>query len=269
MSLYENINRRRKLGISRSKADSTVSKSSYSNMEKGFPKKAATGKIINTQNKVDGVITGLKKASKMHAGQAKTLEKLTFGKVKKFGMGGKIIKAKVGVVAKKPSLMEKAGKATAALYKKLPEEGLISKGKRAAKKIASKAKNLFKAAPAAGTGKTLDKAKELAKYTGKIGKASKLAKASRLARIARVATPVGLALLAGEAVYKTANLSPEAKARVKAKKKLLRKKSTKDYHDDLASPSGRSTRKIKKKAAGGTMKFNKGGFATNYYKGLI
>ena len=80
---------------------------------------------------------------------------------------------------------------------------------------------------------------------------------------------MGLALIAGEAIYKTANLSPEAKARVKAKKKLLRKKSTKDYHDDLASPSGRSTREVKKKAAGGTMKFNKGGFATNYYKGLI
>jgi hypothetical protein len=39
MSLYENINRRRKLGISRSKADSTISKGSYSNMKKGFPEK--------------------------------------------------------------------------------------------------------------------------------------------------------------------------------------------------------------------------------------
>jgi hypothetical protein len=39
MSLYENINRRRKLGISRSKADSTISKGSYSNMKKGFPER--------------------------------------------------------------------------------------------------------------------------------------------------------------------------------------------------------------------------------------
>ena len=39
MSLYENINRRKKLGISRSKKNSTVSKKSYSNMKKGFPKK--------------------------------------------------------------------------------------------------------------------------------------------------------------------------------------------------------------------------------------
>ena len=46
MSLYENINRRRKLGISRSKADSTISKSSYSNMKKGFPEKAKKGKLM-------------------------------------------------------------------------------------------------------------------------------------------------------------------------------------------------------------------------------
>jgi len=46
MSLYENINRRRKLGVSRSKADSTISKGSYSNMKKGFPEKAKKGKLI-------------------------------------------------------------------------------------------------------------------------------------------------------------------------------------------------------------------------------
>ena len=243
MSLYENINRRRKLGISRSKADSTISKSSYNNMEKGFPKKAATGKIMK----------------------------------KEFGKGGRIIKAKIGISAiqeiKKPTLIEKAGKATAALYRKLPEEGLISKGKRAAKKIASKAKNLFKAAPAAATGKTLSKSKELIKYTGKIGKASKLAKASRLAKIARVATPVGLALIAGEAVLKTIPLTKERKAKVAKIKARIKKqnkgKSANQMADELASPSGRSTREVKKKYAGGTMKFNKGGFATNYYKGLI
>ena len=238
MSLYENINRRRKLGISRSKADSTISKSSYSNMKKGFPEKAATGKII----------------------------KAKVGKAAKYSKLGSSL-------PKKTSMMEKAGKATAALYKKLPEEGLIAKAKRAAKKITSKTKNLFKAAPAAGTGKTLDKAKELAKYTGKIGKASKLAKASRLAKIARVATPVGLALIAGEAVLKTIPLTKERKAKVAKIKARIKKqnkgKSANQMADELASPSGRSTREIKKKAAGGIMKFNKGGFATNYYKGLI
>jgi|TARA_R110002072_G_scaffold139958_2_gene283754 hypothetical protein len=39
MSLYENINRRKRLGISRSKKKSTVTKKSYANMKAGFPKK--------------------------------------------------------------------------------------------------------------------------------------------------------------------------------------------------------------------------------------
>lgn len=39
MSLYKNMNRRRKLGISRSKKDSTVSPKAYANMKRGFPKK--------------------------------------------------------------------------------------------------------------------------------------------------------------------------------------------------------------------------------------
>ena len=46
MSLYENINRRRKLGVSRSKKDSTISKGSYSDMKKGFPEKANEGKLM-------------------------------------------------------------------------------------------------------------------------------------------------------------------------------------------------------------------------------
>jgi len=39
MSLYENINRRKKLGISRSKKKSTISKSAWSNMKSGFKNK--------------------------------------------------------------------------------------------------------------------------------------------------------------------------------------------------------------------------------------
>ena len=38
MSLYENINRRKKLGISRPKSKSTVSPKAYANMKAGFPK---------------------------------------------------------------------------------------------------------------------------------------------------------------------------------------------------------------------------------------
>jgi|TARA_Y100000389_G_C17451226_1_gene514946 hypothetical protein len=39
MSLYKNINARKKAGTSRSKAKSTVTKKAYSNMKAGFPKK--------------------------------------------------------------------------------------------------------------------------------------------------------------------------------------------------------------------------------------
>lgn len=39
MSLYRNINRRKKAGTSRSKKNSTVSPKAYAQMKKGFPKK--------------------------------------------------------------------------------------------------------------------------------------------------------------------------------------------------------------------------------------
>jgi len=37
MSLYENINKRKKAGTSRPKSQSTVSSKSYGDMKKGFP----------------------------------------------------------------------------------------------------------------------------------------------------------------------------------------------------------------------------------------
>ena len=43
MSLYENINKRKKSGKSRSKKDSTISAKSYANMKAGFPKKMQYG----------------------------------------------------------------------------------------------------------------------------------------------------------------------------------------------------------------------------------
>jgi hypothetical protein len=39
MSLYENINRRRNAGTSRSKKNSTISDKAYKQMKAGFPKK--------------------------------------------------------------------------------------------------------------------------------------------------------------------------------------------------------------------------------------
>ena len=44
MSLYENINKRRRLGISRPKSKSTITKKAYANMKAGFPKKKKKSK---------------------------------------------------------------------------------------------------------------------------------------------------------------------------------------------------------------------------------
>jgi len=43
MSLVQNINRRKKLGISRSKKNSTVSPDAYKAMKKGWKKKGGKG----------------------------------------------------------------------------------------------------------------------------------------------------------------------------------------------------------------------------------
>ena len=39
MSLYENINKRKKAGTSRYKKESTISDKAYANMQAGFPKR--------------------------------------------------------------------------------------------------------------------------------------------------------------------------------------------------------------------------------------
>jgi hypothetical protein len=51
VGLWANINRRKKLGISRPKSKSTISKEAYSNMKKGFPK-AKGGLVSRGQGKV-------------------------------------------------------------------------------------------------------------------------------------------------------------------------------------------------------------------------
>ena len=48
MSLYRNINKRKKAGTSRSKKNSTISEKAYKNMKAGFPKK---GKKKKTKKK--------------------------------------------------------------------------------------------------------------------------------------------------------------------------------------------------------------------------
>ena len=51
MSLYENINKRKKAGTSRSKKDSTISDEAYANMKAGFPKKKKKKKKYNDAEK--------------------------------------------------------------------------------------------------------------------------------------------------------------------------------------------------------------------------
>lgn len=48
MSLYENMNARKRAGTSRLKSKSTVSDKSYANMKAGFPKKKAAPKPSRT-----------------------------------------------------------------------------------------------------------------------------------------------------------------------------------------------------------------------------
>ena len=52
--LWANINRRKRLGISRPKSKSTISKEAYANMKKGFPKKKAKdGDMIEKQGPME------------------------------------------------------------------------------------------------------------------------------------------------------------------------------------------------------------------------
>jgi hypothetical protein len=52
--LWANINRRKRLGISRPKSKSTISKEAYANMKKGFPKKKAKdGDLIEKQGPME------------------------------------------------------------------------------------------------------------------------------------------------------------------------------------------------------------------------
>ena len=48
--LWANINRRKRLGISRPKSKTTISKEAYANMKKGFPKKMANGGMTSEQS---------------------------------------------------------------------------------------------------------------------------------------------------------------------------------------------------------------------------
>ena len=59
--LWSNINRRKRLGISRPKSESTISKKAYENMRKGFPKAKGgfiargCGKVMKNRKKITKV----------------------------------------------------------------------------------------------------------------------------------------------------------------------------------------------------------------------
>ena len=75
MSLYKNINARKKAGTSRPKNKTTITKKAYANMKAGFPKvKAKTGKQVMKGMTIGG---GQKRPTKKGAG-------LTAAGVKKF-----------------------------------------------------------------------------------------------------------------------------------------------------------------------------------------
>ena len=120
-----------------------------------------------------------------------------------------------------------------------------AKFEQTAFKAGQKTRNLF-------TGKkkatVLSKGKSLIPYDPKKSlpaTASKLKKVGKLARLSRIATPIGLASIAGEAIYKTARPSKEAKAKIKAAKKKMSKITTKQAHADLFKNSAKTGKMMK------------------------
>ena len=51
MSLYENINKKKKAGTSRSKKNSTISDKAYANMKAGFPKSKKKKSLLGKSSK--------------------------------------------------------------------------------------------------------------------------------------------------------------------------------------------------------------------------
>jgi hypothetical protein len=86
MSLYKNINKRKKKNISRPKSKSTISKENYANMKAGFPKKEKGGKVKGSKKDLKNIVGELKNASKMHLGQSKRIDK----HLKSMNKGGKL-----------------------------------------------------------------------------------------------------------------------------------------------------------------------------------
>ena len=100
MSLYENINNRKKAGTSRSKSKSTISKKAYKNMQKGFPKKMNYGGMASTgtpdKDKIMGAASMQQnpQQSLMEMNRNKVTGMMDGGKVKEYAMGGGVRKVR-------------------------------------------------------------------------------------------------------------------------------------------------------------------------------
>ena len=89
--LWANINRRKRLGISRPKSETTISKKAYANMKAGFPKKKAKGGMA-----MDESMAHEGKESKSMEARETRLEKKGYKETK----SGKMIKMEKGGVAR-------------------------------------------------------------------------------------------------------------------------------------------------------------------------
>ena len=95
IGLYANINRRKKLGISRPKSQSTISKEAYSNMKKGFPKKAKGGMAKDESMAHEG-----KESKKMESRETR-LEKKGY---RETSSGKMVKKANGGIIKGAPKI---------------------------------------------------------------------------------------------------------------------------------------------------------------------
>ena len=137
------------------------------------------------------------------------------------GLGKGVDKATSFKMPTLSSLLSKnRGAPKGAVYPKASEFKAFQKGQKTKALLSSK--KLPSASKALVTAKT-------AKNFRKLG---------TLGRLARATTPIGLGLLAAEAVYKTATPSKEAKAKIEATKKRLSKTTTKQMHEDLIKAKG-------------------------------
>jgi len=121
MSLYANINKRKKAGTSRSKSDSTITKKNYDNMKKGFKKKGGMMKYQTggkSSVKIGGVSLKSSKKVLMNSELNAALD-LGYSSVAEHNKANDMTKPKNHPVNKTSSAIKKSKKNTEKSYKKL------------------------------------------------------------------------------------------------------------------------------------------------------